>query len=208
MTRDRRVASPNLFFLQQFLARPRMVGSVIPTSAAAVRALLAPVAWRDARCVVEYGPGTGVFTRALLRRMGPDARLVAIDTNPIFIDYLRRAIDDPRLICVKGSAADVSAILQDHGLDEADYVVSGLPFSTLPRPVADAIMDATARVLRPGGAFLVYQYSRFVLPLLRHRFRDIDQSKVWRCIPPANLFWAWKGAAVNRACAAESLAVA
>lgn len=208
MTRTSRVASPNLFFLQQFLARPRMVGSIIPTSTIAVRALLDPVDWENVRCVVEYGPGTGVFTRELLRRLGPKARLVAIDTNPIFIDYLTRAIDDPRLICVNGSAADVCDILHDHGLDAADYVISGLPFSTLPRPIADAIMDATAQALRPGGAFLIYQYSRFVLPFLRHRFRSVDQSKVWRCIPPASLFWAWKGTVVSRACADENLAVA
>jgi len=208
MTGAKRAPSPNLFFLQQFLARPRMVGSVIPTSRAAIAALLDPVVWGEAHCVVEYGPGTGVFTRELLRRMGPRARLVAIDTNPVFTDYLRRSIRDPRLICVDGSAADVCAILREQRLGEADYIVSGLPFSTLPPPIADGIMDATAQALRPGGAFLVYQYSSFVLPLLRHRFPRIAQGKVWRCIPPATLFWAWKDDAVTFASCAENLVVA
>ena len=203
MTGRKQVPSPSLFFLQQFIARPRMVGSVIPTSRTAVRALLDPIAWDGVRCVVEYGPGTGVFTRELLRRLGPDARLIAIDTNPIFIDYLRRAIPDPRLACVEGSAADVAAILRSHGFEQADHVISGLPFSTLPSAVAHAIMDATAHALRPGGAFLIYQYSRFVLPFLRDRFRRIDQGKVWRCIPPARLFWAHKGAPVSRAAVAD-----
>jgi len=192
MTRTSRVASPNLFFLQQFLARPRMVGSIIPTSTVAVRALLHPVSWEGVQCVVEYGPGTGVFTRELLRRLGPDARLVAIDTNPIFIDYLTRAIHDPRLICVNGSAADVCEILRDHGLDAADYVVSGLPFSTLPRPVADAIMDATAQALRPGGAFLVYQFSPKVRDFIAPHFERIDHGFEFWNVPPAQLYWAWK----------------
>lgn len=186
--------SPSLFFLQQFFRDPRMVGSVIPTSRFAIRGLLDPIDWTGVRCVVEYGPGTGVFTRDLLRRLGPDARLVAIDTNALFVDYLRVSIADPRLSCVAGSAGDVEDILASLGLSSADFVISGLPFSTLPPGVADAIMDATARAITPGGAFLIYQYSRFVLPLLQPRFSRIDQGLIWRCVPPARLFWAWKNA--------------
>lgn len=202
----KRVPSPNLFFLQQFLRRPGMIGSIIPTSQPAVRALLDPIDWGTVRCVVEYGPGTGVFTREILRRMGPHARLIAIDTNEMFIDYLRDAIHDSRLSCVLGSAADVETIVTGHGHAQADYVISGLPFSTLPRPVANEIMDATQRAIRPGGGFLVYQYSRFVLPMLAPRFDMVDSGKVWRCVPPARLFWAWKDADAFSAFAGESLA--
>jgi len=192
MTAANRASSPHILFLKQFLDRPAMVGSVIPTSRATIRALLDPVDWAEVRCVVEYGPGTGVFTREILRRIGPDARLIAIDTSERFIRYLRAAITDPRLDCVHGSAADIEAILAERGIAQADHVISGLPFSTLPRTVAHAIMDATHRAIRPGGAFLIYQYSRFVLPFLSTRFAHVERSRAWRCVPPACLFWAWK----------------
>jgi phospholipid N-methyltransferase len=188
-----RPPSPALFFFHQFVRSPGTVGSVVPTSRAAIRALLEPIDWANARLVVEFGPGTGVFTRALLALMHPDARLVAIDTNPVFIDWLGRAIDDPRLILIEGSAADVGALLAARGLGAADYVVSGLPFSTIPGRIAHAIMDATASAIRPGGAFLVYQYSLFVLPMLRARFAQIEVERAWRCVPPARLFRAWRG---------------
>ncbi len=171
-----------------------MVGSVIPTSGTAINALLDPVAWHDVRCVVEYGPGTGVFTRGILKRMPRNARLMAIDTNPLFIEHLRDTIGDERLICVEGCAADVEAILQSHGFDAADYIISGLPFSTLPPPVAEHIAQATARAIRSGGSFLVYQYSRFVQPLLDRNFARVRSKMVWRCVPPARLFWARKEA--------------
>jgi phospholipid N-methyltransferase len=183
-----RAQSRALFFFRQFLRAPRSVGSVVPTSQTAIRALLDPADWAGAHVVVEYGPGTGVFTRALLARMAPSARLVAIDLNPVFIDWLGRAVNDPRLILVEGSAADVAAILDAQGLGPADYVVSGLPFSTLPAAIANGIMDATAQALRPGGSFLVYQYSLFVLPMLRARFAQVDVGRIWRCVPPARLF--------------------
>lgn len=188
-------ASPRSFlFFRQFLKSPASIGSVVPTSRAAVGRLIGTMDWSKVRCVVEYGPGTGVFTRALLAEMAPEARLVAIDTNPAFTRHLRRTIHDPRLILVDGSAANVETILAVHGFDGADVILSGLPFSTIPRDVARSIMDATARALRPGGAFLIYQYSLFVLPMLRARFGRVDVGRVWRCIPPARLFKAWRTA--------------
>jgi len=186
------VPSRELFFFRQFLKSPSSVGSIVPTSRAAIRSMLAPIDWSDVRCVVEYGPGTGVFTRELLARLGPEARLIAIDTNPDFTAYLRKAIHDPRLILIDGNAVNVETILAVHGFEQADFVISGLPFSTVPRAVAHAIMDATARVVRPGGAFLIYQYSLFVLPMLRARFARVDLTRAWRCVPPARVFKAWK----------------
>ena len=55
----------------------------------------------------------------------PDAKLMAIDTNADFIDFLKKDIDDPRLIAVTGSAADVEQIVAAHGFDHADYVAVG-----------------------------------------------------------------------------------
>ncbi len=163
--------SPRSFlFFRQFLKAPACIGSVVPTSRTTIQNLLGAMDWGDVRCVVEYGPGTGVFTRALLAVLGPEARLIAIDVNPVFTRHLRRTIHDSRLILVDGSATNVETILAVHGFDQADVVISGLPFSTIPREVARAIMDATARAIRPGGAFLIYQYSLFVLPMLRARF--------------------------------------
>jgi len=182
-----------LLFFRQFLASPKSVGSIIPTSQAAIDALLAPVDWARCRTFVEYGPGTGVFTRSVLARARPDLRLIAIDTNPVFIDHLRETIPDPRLSAVHGSAGDVPVILADHGRDAADFILSGLPFSTLPDGVGNHIVAATHAALAPGGAFLVYQYSLFVLPMLRKHFACIDVEREWRCIPPARLMRAWKG---------------
>ena len=156
--RDRRSPSPHWQFLRGFFKNPVMVGSIIPSSKVLIDKMLGPVDWAATKLFVEYGPGVGTFTRPLLDRLAPDATLVTIDTNPDFTHYLRESIDDPRLITVTGSAADVENILADRNLGSADYVLSGLPFSTLPPGVGDAIAEATAKVIRPGGAFLAHQF--------------------------------------------------
>jgi phospholipid N-methyltransferase len=155
--------------------------------------MLAPVDWDNTKLFVEYGPGVGTFTRPVLERLGPDATLVTIDTNPDFTRYLKESIDDSRLVSVTGSAADVETILTDRGLPAADYVLSGLPFSTLPPGVGDAIAEATAKVVRPGGAFLVYQFSPKVRDFIKPHFAPIKRGFEWINVPPATLFWAYKG---------------
>ena len=190
--RDRRTPSPQWQFLRGFFKNPVMVGSVIPSSRVLIDKMLRPVDWENTRLFVEYGPGVGTFTRPILDLLGPDAKLVTIDTNPDFTKFLNQSIDDPRLIAVTGSAADVETILAERGLGQADYVVSGLPFSTLPPGVGDAIAGATSRVIRPGGAFLVYQFSPKVKDFIQPHFERIERGFEWVNVPPATLFWAWR----------------
>ena len=189
---DRRAASPRWQFLRGFFKNPVMVGSVIPSSRVLIDKMLDPVDWANTKLFVEYGPGVGTFTRPILDRLMPDAMLIAIDTNSDFVDYLQRDIDDPRFVAVHGSAADVERIVAEHGHPHADYVVSGLPFSTLPPGVGAAIGEATARVIRPGGAFLVYQFSPKVRDFIAPFFQRIDRGFEWINVPPATLFWAWR----------------
>jgi phospholipid N-methyltransferase len=188
----RRAASPRWQFLREFIKHPVMVGSIIPSSRTLIEKMLEPVDWENTRLFVEYGPGVGTFTRPVLDKLGEDATLIAIDTNADFIHYLKDDIDDPRLIAVNGSAADVAKIIRDRGFDNADYVLSGLPFSTLPPGIGDAIGKATASVIRRGGAFLVYQFSPKVLNFIKPFFERVERGFEWINVPPATLFWAYR----------------
>ncbi len=195
--RDGRLArgasgGPLWHFLRGFIKHPVMVGSVIPSSKVLIDKMLGPVDWANCKLFVEYGPGVGTFTEHVLQRMAPDATLIAIDTNADFTDYLRRKFADSRLFAVTGSAADVGQIMGDCGFDEADYILSGIPFSTLPAGLGPKIAEATADALRPGGAFLVYQFSPKVREYLEPYFDRIDRGFEWINVPPAQLFWAWK----------------
>jgi phospholipid N-methyltransferase len=183
---------PFMMFLRGFIKHPVMVGSVIPSSRALIDKMLSKVDWAECRLFVEYGPGVGTFTEHILQRMAPDATLIAIDTNPDFTDYLNRKFRDSRLIAVTGSAADTRRIMAEAGFEEADYVLSGLPFSTLPPGVGPRIAAETHAALRKGGCFLVYQFSPKVRDYIAPHFDRIDRGMEWINVPPAQLFWAWK----------------
>ena len=186
------VGGPLWQFLRGFIKHPVMVGSVIPSSRVLIDKMLAPVDWASCKLFVEYGPGVGTFTQHILERLAPDATLLTIDTNSDFTQYLNGKFTDSRLVAVTGSAANVRKIMAEYGFSEADYILSGLPFSTLPPGVGSRIAEATAEALRPGGAFLVYQFSPKVRQFISPYFERIDKGFEWRNIPPATLFWAWK----------------
>ena len=185
-------AGPNWQFLLGFLKHPVMVGSVIPSSKVLIDRMLKPVKWDETNLFVEYGPGVGTFTQHILDRLAPDATLLTIDTNADFTAYLNGKFTDSRLEAVTGSAADVGTILADRGFEQADYILSGLPFSTLPPGVGGEIARATAAALRPGGAFLVYQFSPKVRDFIAPHFERIEKGFEWLNVPPATLFWAYK----------------
>src|SRR5712672_597133 len=104
-----------LLFARNFFRHPRMLGSIIPSSRFLIKQLLQPIDWEKARVIVEYGPGVGGITAEILRRMRPDARLIAIEMNPEFVSFLRKTLVDERFQVVEGSAADVRDIMQKSG---------------------------------------------------------------------------------------------
>lgn len=178
-----------LLFFKNFLTNPAAIGSIIPSSPHLVADLLAGLNFAQARVIVEYGPGTGVFTEELVRRLHPEAKLVCIELMPEFYETLKAKYQDPRVILIHGSAADVEKHLAAHGLGQADTIVSGLPFTSLPEGVRHEILAATTRALKPEGRFLLYQYSTFLMGHLRSYFKHIHVRWTPLNVPPAFSFY-------------------
>jgi phosphatidylethanolamine/phosphatidyl-N-methylethanolamine N-methyltransferase len=193
--RSTRVPDDRVIFLQQFLKHPRQVGSVIPSSRYLEQRVVTLAGISGARVIVELGTGTGGITRAVLRAMAPDARLVGIEINPRFQELLTR-IGDPRLIPHFGSAAELAEVLQRHALPAPDAVISGIPFSTMDRRLGSRILEVIAETLAPGGRFVAYQVSAQVARLARPvlgvprrqiELRNIPPMRVYRWDRPAAL---------------------
>jgi phosphatidylethanolamine/phosphatidyl-N-methylethanolamine N-methyltransferase len=175
-------------FFRSFLERPRQVGSVIPSSRFLERRVARAAELGRARVVVELGPGTGGTTRALLREMAPDARLLAIEINPRLARFVRRRVADARLVVHEGSAAEIAEALSVHGLAAPDVVISGIPFSTMNRTLALSILRSVREALRPGGRFVAYQVRDRVAVLGRQVFPRPRTSLEVRNVPPMRVY--------------------
>lgn len=177
-----------LAFLRGFLARPLEVASVAPSSPFLEARVVQAADLAQARCVVELGPGTGGTTRALLRAMTPQARLLAVELNPGFCTRLRRRIADARLSVQAGSAEALIAHLERWGLPRPDVVVSGIPFSTLPVEAAQRIAAAIDASLAPGGRVVAYQLRPHVAGFITPHLGAPRAAWEWRNLPPMRVF--------------------
>jgi phospholipid N-methyltransferase len=176
-----------LAFFRGFLKRPKEVASIIPSSRFLERRVMRATRADRADLVVELGPGTGGTTRALLAAMRPEAKLLAIEINPHFVEVLDRW-PDPRLIVREGSATDIRSILTDQGLGAPDVVVSGIPFSTMARPIGRDILRAVYDALEPGGAFVAYQVRDRVHTLGREVFGRARVQTELLNVPPMRIY--------------------
>jgi phosphatidylethanolamine/phosphatidyl-N-methylethanolamine N-methyltransferase len=177
-------------FLRAFITKPLEVASVAPSSVYLEARIVRAAQLAKARCVVELGPGTGGTTRALLQAMSPQARLLAIEVNEGFCDRLRRLIDDPRLAVQAGSAESLADMLQRRRLPAPDVIISGIPFSTLPREVAQRIAAAIHANLAPGGRFVAYQLRAHVADYLEPHLGPTRSEWEWRGVTPMRVY-AW-----------------
>ncbi|HWR16241.1 MAG TPA: rRNA adenine N-6-methyltransferase family protein [Terriglobales bacterium] len=179
-------------FLKNFLRHPLMLGSVIPSSRYLIARVLDRIDWNQTNIVVEYGPGVGTFTRPILDRMAPQAKLLTIELNEEFAELLRADISDHRLHIAHGSAVEVQKWMHFNRLTQADLILSGIPYTVLPADVRQRILTATRDALTPSGSFVVYQYTRAVLPDLQRVFSRVEEEFEPLNILPARVFRCWK----------------
>lgn len=183
--------------------RDRNVGALMPTTLPSVRQICSDIDRTRPVVVVEYGPGTGVFTRHLLKTLHPRSTVIAIELNKVFAKRLRtyarrRRVRQPRLVVVHDDAAKILEILRRCGHEQADYVLSGIPFSFLPPELRQRIVAATHRALSPTGSFIVYQYTFAMRNLLREQFAEVEAGITLLNFPPLRIMRARKIAAAKK----------
>lgn len=174
-------------FLQEFLKNPRQVASIIPSSRFLERRVVDLAEIPSARTIVDLGSGTGGITRAILAAMPAGAKLLSIEINQRFYDLLGR-IEDTRLVAHCGSAHELRETLALYDLPPPDVVISGIPFSTMNRPMGSRILETISSVLTPGGRFVAYQVSKQIENLSRPFFGSAQVALEVLNIPPLRLY--------------------
>jgi phospholipid N-methyltransferase len=194
-TRPRRALGA---FLSRFVRDPRSVGAVAPSSRFLASKMVSGIDFEPGVRVVEFGPGTGPFTEAILERLPEDGRYLGIERDATFAAHLRSRFPDADV--VEDSVENLIPLLTERELLPVDHIVSGLPFASLPREVTGAVLEATSVALRKGGTFTTFQYVHsFPLPsAVRFRrrmaglFGPLSARRVEvRNLPPALVF-SWR----------------
>lgn len=176
-----------LAFFQEFLRHPFQIGSLIPSSRFLERHIVRTAGVSTANTIVELGPGVGGTTRAILRAMPQNSRLLSIEINP-HLHSMVSLIEDERFIPHLGDANGLEKIISTYGLSPPDVLISGIPFSTMSHGSGYHIIETIFSVLAPGGRFVAYQLSRRVALLCQpHLGRGKMDIQLFN-IPPLRVY--------------------
>jgi len=187
-------ASNRWVFTREFLRKPLQIGSIIPSSRFLEQRVVAASGVASADCIVELGSGTGGITRAILRAMPQQAKLLSIEINPLFHDLVSK-IEDERLIAHLGSAGDLDKIVAQYDLGAPNAIISGIPFSTMSHDAGTQIIETLAALLAPEGCFVAYQVNNRVATLCRPVLGPEQATMEIFNIPPTRVYrWAKEGA--------------
>jgi phosphatidylethanolamine/phosphatidyl-N-methylethanolamine N-methyltransferase len=186
--------------LGEFVRKPSAIGAVAESSRGLAELITDAADLAHADVVVEFGPGTGVFSEVILRKVKPDALCFAIEANESFADLTRKRC--PGLDVYHDTAASVRTHLAAYGRTQCDAIVSGLPFALFPDALQDEILGAVQDVLRPGGRFVTFAHlhglawppGRRFRRKLFEQFADVSVTRtVWLNVPPSFVYRAIKG---------------
>ncbi|MDC1203477.1 methyltransferase domain-containing protein [Crocinitomicaceae bacterium] len=175
-------------FIKEFLSKKKMVGSVVPSSKFLSRKMLDHLNFKQAKLVVELGPGTGVFTQRIIEKLDEESKLLVIELNDAFYRDLKNKISDKRVTIRKGSASDLPKFMSDLNIEKADFIVSSLPLAILPKTLRKRIVIEANNHLNIGGEFIQFQYTLQSLKLFKKVFEKVSVRHCLFNIPPAFVY--------------------
>ncbi len=186
--------SDSFFFLRRFLRNPRLVASVAPSSRRLAIEVLRGVDLAAGDLVLEYGPGTGPFTREIARRIrsGESLRYLGIERDPGLCNYLADRFPELEFVC--DDVLRVEEIVAERALGPAKAVVSAVPLILMDAPEIRQILTATRALLSHDGTFrtisYLHSYPRRGARTLRGEMQATFaaysvERPVWWNLPPA-----------------------
>ena len=173
-------------FLKEYISAPDTIGAIAPSSRHLAASMTASIDFVKAHCIVEYGAGTGVCTREVAARKRRDTIYIVIEQNDRFYEMLRKQFHGmPGVVLIHGDAGNVCGFLREQGFRHADYIISGLPFTSLPRQVSHRILSQTQKAIGTEGVFTTFQYTLLRKAFLEQYFDIRRIVRVWRNLPSA-----------------------
>jgi phosphatidylethanolamine/phosphatidyl-N-methylethanolamine N-methyltransferase len=178
-----------LRFLRGFLANPRSVGAIAPSSPALSRACAAQIDPARPGPVLELGPGTGVITREILARGIAPERLMVVEREPDFAKMIAAKFKGVKVIV--GDAFDLDKTLAGRVTEPFAAIVSGIPLLNHPKPMREAFVDGALRHLGLGAPLIQFSYG-LDRPVSPPPGATVTMAAmVWKSLPPAHV-WVYR----------------
>ena len=180
--------SSQIDFFKAWLKHPLRVGTFTQSSRFLAESLVKPINFHKAKCIVELGSGTGNVTKKIIEKMAPDCLLFCLEIDTRLVNRMKRQIIDEKIRIIEDSAENFPSYLNEGGFKKADYILSGLPITSLPKQLTRKILNLSIENLNENGCFIQLQYSPVRKKELKKFFPAVKVNFVPLNIPPAFVF--------------------
>lgn len=184
-----------VIFIRKFLQSPRRIGAIAPSGSALAEEIVHQANVQRSSAILEFGPGTGSFTRQIIRTMPARAKLLSIEADPGLAVLLRQKFQNASIAA--GYAQNAGRIMKAYGFPSPDCIVSGLPWALFDSKTQVDILTEAKSVLKPGGYFATFAYvhalsfpeAKSFRSLLESNFAFVQMSRIiWNNLPPAIVY--------------------
>ncbi len=169
-------------FFKEAVKNFKTSGTLIPSSRFLVKRILKNIDFSTTDLIIEFGPGNGIITKEILKRLKPEATLVCFEINDVFYKQLSE-INNNQLTVLNVSAEDIQLEIKKLGFTKVDHIISSLPLTMIPKNSAIQIIKNAYQTLKTDGFFVQYQYSTLFLK----QFKSIFGKKITLDFEPLNL---------------------
>ncbi len=183
-------------FFCEMVRSPQGTGAIFPSSSALAKRIVEMAGVAKASRVVEIGPGTGAFTSEILASMPMTGKFFAVERNAAFVNHLRNRFPEAQIL--EGCATNLMELLRSNGIENAESLVSGLPWANFNPALQTQILLAIRSAMSPGAVFTTFAYfGPHLLPtgkkfrsVLHEMFSIVETSPVeMRNFPPAFVYY-------------------
>lgn len=174
-------------FIKEFIKSPKYIGAISPSSEFLASKIIKNIEFERCNCIVEYGAGTGVFTKEVILRKKESTIFLVFEKNKKFADILKnKYLLKKNVKIINDGVENIYKYLNEYKITKVNYIISGLPFASLPKPLSDNILGQTKNILtKSEGTFITFQYSLIKIGLFNQYFKSIEKDKEYLNIPPA-----------------------
>ncbi len=176
----------NFEFIKQYLLHPKTTGAIMVSSNRLAEKMISGINIKACSCIVEYGPGTGVFTEKILEQRDNQTKVILIEYNQEFYKLLKEKYGkEYGVYIINDSAENIDIYLKKYNINKVDVIISGLPFASLPKKMSETILEKTKSIIGSTGIFITFQYSKLKKDLIKSYFSNVNWEKESFNIPPA-----------------------
>ena len=163
----------NIQFIKESLKSLKEVGTVFPSSKFVVSKMIEPINFKKDISILEFGSGTGVITKEILKKMTVRSKLICFETNKSFQKELKQKFDG-KITLINDSAENMKFHLNKLEITKVDYIISSIPLVTLQKKTTNNILLTSAETLGKNKKFVQLQYSKMMDKRLKKYFNQID----------------------------------